>query len=384
MSIPGHSCCREQRFHPAYGRTKCGWRRTTPCAIFGRPWEGERTCLRGEVQVADSEAISRHYGRAALGAVDLGAVILAALAATGKDVDRLTPDDLEPVDELHSRGRAATVDLAGLLVLDGTERILDLGCGIGGPSRYLARTFGCRVTGLDLTPEFCRVATMLAERTGLADKVDYRQGDALAIPFPAQSFDVVWSQNVAMNIADRDRLFAEVRRVVRSGGRYGFSDVISGPGGPPHFPVPWADQLLAHRRSHPPEARGRGLSCARFRGRHRRRAGAGAGADEGLRRTVGARAAHRSGTGRPHDAQEHGAQLRGATDRSRSGRGRSRGIIRGVAIAGRTSTGAAAHGRRHQQRPTPGPSRNGPDAIPTRLARRSFRDDDHRFPGPCL
>src|SRR5713226_8895005 len=183
----------------------------------------------------DSHAIAGHYGRA-----DLGAVILAALAATGKDVDRLTPDDLEPVDQLHSRGRTATVDLAALLALDGHERILDLGCGIGGPSRYLANNFGCRVTGLDLTPEFCRVATMLAQRTGLADKVDYRVGDALAMPFPDASFDVIWSQNVAMNIADRDRLYAEIHRVLTPGGRYAFSDVVAGNSDAAlHFPVPY-------------------------------------------------------------------------------------------------------------------------------------------------
>ena len=207
----------------------------------------------------DSHAIAGHYGRA-----DLGAVILAALAATGKDVDRLTPDDLEPVDQLHSRGRTATVDLAALLALDGHERILDLGCGIGGPSRYLAESFGCRVTGLDLTPEFCRVAGMLAERTGLADKVDYRVGDALAMPFPAESFDVVWSQSVAMNIADRDRLHAEIRRVLKLGGRHAFSEVVSGPAGPPHFPVPWArDASISFLRS--AEATRRGLEAAGFR-----------------------------------------------------------------------------------------------------------------------
>ena len=207
----------------------------------------------------DSHAIAGHYGRA-----DLGAVILAALAATGKDVDRLTPDDLEPVDQLHSRGRTATIDLAGLLALDGHERILDLGCGIGGPSRYLAKSFGCRVTGLDLTPEFCRVAAMLAERTGLADKVDYRVGDALAMPFPAESFDVVWSQSVAMNIADRDRLHAEIRRVLKLGGRHAFSEVVSGPAGPPHFPVPWArDASISFLRS--AEATRRGLEAAGFR-----------------------------------------------------------------------------------------------------------------------
>jgi SAM-dependent methyltransferase len=207
----------------------------------------------------DPHAIAGHYGRA-----DLGAVILAALAATGKDVDRLTPDDLEPVDQLHSRGRTATVDLAGLLALDGHERILDVGCGIGGPSRYLAKSFGCHVTGLDLTPEFCRVAGMLADRTGLADKVDYRVGDALAMPFPAESFDVVWSQSVAMNIADRDRLHAEIRRVLKPGGRHAFSDVVSGAAGPPHFPVPWArDASISFLRS--AEATRRGLEAAGFR-----------------------------------------------------------------------------------------------------------------------
>lgn len=179
--------------------------------------------------------IVEHYGRA-----DLGETILAALTAAGKDVNHLTPDDLAPVDEFHTRGRAATVKLARLLSLNADHRILDLGCGIGGPSRYLARTFGCRVTGLDLTPAFCRVAEMLTERTRLSDRVDYRVGNALAIPFPDQSFDVVWSQNVAMNIADRDRLYAEIVRVLKPGGHYGFADVTAGENGTLHFPLPWA------------------------------------------------------------------------------------------------------------------------------------------------
>ena len=186
--------------------------------------------------MAGGSVIAAHYGRAGL-----ADIILAALAAAGKDIDHLTPDDLEQIDELHSRGRAATVDLARLLALAGDERVLDVGCGIGGPSRYLAKSFGCRITGLDLTPEFCTVASMLAQRSGLADKVDYRVGDALAMPFPDGSFDVVWSQNVVMNIGDRERLYAEIRRVLVRGGRYAFSDVVTGSKpAPPHFPVPWA------------------------------------------------------------------------------------------------------------------------------------------------
>jgi len=181
------------------------------------------------------ERVARHYGQAGI-----AEAILAALAATGKSVERLTPDDLAPIDEFHTRGRAATVGLAKLLALDSAHRVLDVGSGIGGPSRFLAHTYRCSVVGLDLTPEFCAVARVLAERTALADHVSYRQGNALDMPFEDASFDVVWSQNAAMNIAERDRLYHEMARVLRRGGRLALSDVTSGEGGAPHYPVPWA------------------------------------------------------------------------------------------------------------------------------------------------
>jgi SAM-dependent methyltransferase len=192
---------------------------------------------RSARQMTSTSEIIEHYSRA-----DLGETILDALKAAGKDIDHLTPDDLAPIDEFHTRGRTATIDLAKLLSLNASDRVLDLGCGIGGPSRYLAKTFGCRVVGLDLTPEFCSVAAMLAERTGLAGSVEYREGDAQDVPFANQSFDVVWSQNVAMNIADRDRFYAEICRILKPGGRYAFADVVAGNGGKPHFPLPWAHE----------------------------------------------------------------------------------------------------------------------------------------------
>jgi len=171
---------------------------------------------------------------------DLGAVILAALRGMGKDIERLTPDDLAPVDEFHGGQRPATIRLAELLGLTGTERVLDVGSGLGGPSRFLAWRYGVRVSGVDLTAEFVRVAQMLTRRTGLEGLVDYRQGNALDLPFAAESFDAVWSQNAAMNIADRDRLYREMRRVLKPGGRLALQEVAAGPGGPPHFPVQWA------------------------------------------------------------------------------------------------------------------------------------------------
>lgn len=181
------------------------------------------------------QAVAAHYGRDGL-----GETILAALTAAGKDIAHLTPDDLAPVDEFHSGQRGATTRLAELAQVSGRERVLDVGSGIGGPSRYLAAKFGCTVTGLDLTPEFVAVATMLAERTGLAGKVVYRQGNALDLPFADASFDLVWSQNAAMNIADRDRLYGEMRRVLKPGGRLAFQDVAQGPGGVLYYPTPWA------------------------------------------------------------------------------------------------------------------------------------------------
>jgi SAM-dependent methyltransferase len=179
--------------------------------------------------------VEAHYTRS-----DLGDTILAALAKAGKDIDRLTPDDLAPVDEFHSRRRAATAELARLLAPTASDHVLDAGSGIGGPSRFLAATYGCRVTGLDLTAEFCSVAAMLARRTGLDRLVDYRQGDATAMPFADGTFDLVWSQNAAMNIADRALLYGEIRRVLKPGGRFALQDVTAGPSGEPHYPVPWA------------------------------------------------------------------------------------------------------------------------------------------------
>jgi MPBQ/MSBQ methyltransferase len=170
----------------------------------------------------------------------LGGAILCALKSAGKDVEHLTPDDLAPVDEFHGGQRPATIRLAEMVGFTGTERVLDVGSGLGGPSRYLAWRHGVHVSGVDLTAEFVRVAEMLTRLTGLAGRVDYRQGDALNLPFADASFDVVWSQNVAMNIADRDRLYGEMRRVLKPGGRLALQEVAAGPGGAPHFPVQWA------------------------------------------------------------------------------------------------------------------------------------------------
>ncbi|MGH6944730.1 MAG: class I SAM-dependent methyltransferase, partial [Geminicoccaceae bacterium] len=179
--------------------------------------------------------VASHYGRDGL--VD---AILDALQATGKDIDHLTIEALAPLDEFHVRGRPATAELAAGLKLARKMRVLDVGCGIGGASRYVAATCGCHVVGIDLTPEFCRSAALLAQMVGLGDRVEYRHGSALALPFENASFDAAYTQHVAMNIEDKAALYAEVVRVLKPGARFGIFDLLQGEGGDVVFPVPWA------------------------------------------------------------------------------------------------------------------------------------------------
>ncbi len=190
----------------------------------------------------DHGEVSSHYG-----VTGLGNQILAALEAEGKDLGALTVDDLAAVDEFHIRGRAATEELAQWSDIQSADQVLDVGCGLGGTCRYLAATAGCNVVGVDLTDEYCRVAEMLSARVGLADRTVFRQGSALALPFADEHFDVVWTEHVQMNIADKAGFYGELARVVKVAGRLAFHDIFAGSCGELHFPVPWApDASISH------------------------------------------------------------------------------------------------------------------------------------------
>lgn len=182
------------------------------------------------------DRVERYYGRGEI----LGS-IRRALAAMGKGDGPIAPADLAPVDEFHIGGRAATVELAAWAGLASGIRVLDVGCGLGGSVRYLVAEHQCRATGIDLTREYVETARALTDMVGLADRVEFRRGNALDLPFEAESFDVVWTEHVQMNVEDKRGFYTEIARVLVPGGRLAFNDVFQGSGGEPVFPVPWAE-----------------------------------------------------------------------------------------------------------------------------------------------
>ena len=172
-------------------------------------------------------------------AIGLTGRLKAALAAFGPENQTLLPQQLASLDQFHTRGLAATAELAKLAAISESMSVLDVGSGVGGPARYLAATCGCRVTGVDLSEPFVDAARYLTERTGQSGQVSFRTASALELPFDDGHFDVVLLQHVAMNIADRARLYREIRRVLKPGGKFATYDVVLR-GGELHYPVPWA------------------------------------------------------------------------------------------------------------------------------------------------
>ena len=165
--------------------------------------------------------------------------IKSALSRTATEAQTLSVAQLAPLDQFHTRGILATQELAAAARLEPSSRVLDLGCGIGGPARYLAATFGCTVTGVDLSPGFIDAATYLTARCALSDRVTFQVSDALHLPFEESAFDAVFLQHVTMNVEERGALYTEVHRGLAPGGRFATYDVVLRDGDVV-YPVPWA------------------------------------------------------------------------------------------------------------------------------------------------
>ena len=180
--------------------------------------------------------LEAHYA-----ATDIEARILAAIRAAGLNPDqRLSPEQLAPLDHFHTGGLRASRELLELARIGADDRVLDIGAGLAGPARMLASAVGCRVDCLELSPDYCAGAVLLNRLTGLDDRIGVHEGSALAMPFPDDTFDVVWMQNVSMNIADKRALYAEIHRVLKPGGRYAVQEMAAGAGAATYFPLPWA------------------------------------------------------------------------------------------------------------------------------------------------
>ncbi|WP_316190182.1 MULTISPECIES: class I SAM-dependent methyltransferase [unclassified Bradyrhizobium] len=180
------------------------------------------------------DGVRNHYR-----ATGLTERLKAALAAFGSEDQRLDPRQLAGLDQFHSIGLAATDELAKLAGITAEMSVLDVGSGVGGPARFVAASCGCKVTGIDLSVPFVEAARYLTERTRQSGQVSFQVASALELPFGDGAFDAVLMQHVAMNIAERARLYREIRRVLKAGGRFAIFDVVSN-GAEPHYPVPWA------------------------------------------------------------------------------------------------------------------------------------------------
>jgi len=168
--------------------------------------------------------------------------LLDAVATSGIDLRTATPDALAPLDQFHGGGKEATRTLARQAEVAAGMRVLDVGGGLGGPARMLAAECGARVTVLDLTADYLRAGALLTARMGLVEQVRFCHGNALALPFPDGSFDLVWTQNSGMHIADKARLYRDFFRVLRPAGRLAQLEPVAGPVQPPYFPLMWASE----------------------------------------------------------------------------------------------------------------------------------------------
>jgi ubiquinone/menaquinone biosynthesis C-methylase UbiE len=168
--------------------------------------------------------------------------ILAALKQMGVEEKNVTRNDISGVDEFHIRGAEVSKELAAAAGLKSGMKILDVGCGIGGPCRMLAEEYGCHATGIDITGEFIRTARLLSKLVKLENKTEFIHGSALELPFDDESFDAVWTQHVQMNIGGKQKFYREISRVMKKDACFIYYDILSHEHREVYYPVPWANE----------------------------------------------------------------------------------------------------------------------------------------------
>jgi SAM-dependent methyltransferase len=185
--------------------------------------------------MTNAKTIADHWGRG-----DVYGLIVSALKTMSKPLEGLTVEDLAPVDHFHPLGLPATVELADRLPIKADQHIVDIGCGLGGPARYMAKRFRCKVSGLDITQPYVEAANRLTALLRMEDQVKIEHGDGQRLSYADAFFDGAYTQHVTMNVADRPRFFAEAYRVLKSGAFFALTEQGLGPKGNPHYPSPWS------------------------------------------------------------------------------------------------------------------------------------------------
>lgn len=183
-----------------------------------------------------SDKINQHYAGS-----DFSKRFNLSLQKAGLTIETITPEDIARFDQFHIRGKEATRDMANLANFHNGMHVLDVGCGLGGPARILASEFGCYVTGIDITQDYCRLAELFNRKTGLANKICIKQADATMMPFVDEIFDAAVTEHVTMNILNKELLLKEIFRVLKPGGKYGYYEIFSSDDSDIYFPVPWAE-----------------------------------------------------------------------------------------------------------------------------------------------
>ena len=182
------------------------------------------------------KSISDHWGSG-----DVYGRIIDAMKAASIDPDTVTIEQLAPVDHFHARGFPATIELGDELPIKAGQHLVDIGCGLGGPARYLAQRFGCTVSGVDITAPFVDAGNRLSELVGMQDAVSIELGDGQKLPWPDETFDGGYAQHVTMNVPDRAAFFSEAARVLKPGGFFALTEHGLGEVGDPHHPLPWSE-----------------------------------------------------------------------------------------------------------------------------------------------
>jgi len=174
---------------------------------------------------------------------DIETRILDALRVAGFNAEQhMSPKELAALDHFHTGGFPSSLRMQEMSQIQADDRVLDLGAGLAGPARMLADSPGCRVDCIDLSPDYCTGAKLLNRLTGLEDKIEVHMGSALDLPFPDKSFDVVWMQNVGMNIENKQKFYSEIYRVLKLDGRFVFQEMAAGDAPTSYFPLPWASE----------------------------------------------------------------------------------------------------------------------------------------------